>query len=103
MSINLDDWKARKKILGLKYEDIAQKADVSLNTVKNIFRGATPDPRLETVQRIEQVLGLEEDKKNSPTELSAEEKALLDLFNRVPEDKQELVLQMIQVALKSQE
>ena len=36
-------------------------------------------------------------------ELSEGEKMLLDLFRRVPEDKQELVLQMIRVALGSQE
>ncbi len=35
--------------------------------------------------------------------LSEGEKVLLDLFNRVPEDKQELVLQMIRVALGNQE
>ena len=41
----------------------------------------------------------------SPTEpqLSEGEKMLLDLFNRVPEDQQQLVLQMIRAALGSQE
>lgn len=38
--------------------------------------------------------------KNSPT-LNEGEKVLIDLFRRVPEDKQELVLQMIRVALNS--
>ena len=46
-----------------------------------------------------------EEKKNSPSEpsLTEGEKMLLDLFNRVPEDKQQLVLQMIRAALSSQE
>ena len=35
-------------------------------------------------------------------ELSDGEKALLELFNRVPEDQQKLVLQMIRAALGSQ-
>ena len=41
----------------------------------------------------------------SPTEpqLSEGEKVLLDLFNRVPEDQQQLVLQMIRAALGSRE
>ena len=45
-----------------------------------------------------------EEKKSSPTELqlSEGEKVLLDLFNRVPEDQQQLVLQMIRAALGSQ-
>ena len=42
-------------------------------------------------------------KTNSPEEpqLTEGEKILLDLFRRVPEDKQELVLQMIRVALNN--
>ena len=41
------------------------------------------------------------EQKSSPTELrlSEGEKVLLDLFNRVPEDQQQLVLQMIRAAL----
>ena len=46
-----------------------------------------------------------DEKKDSPTEtdLSEGEKMLLDLFNRVPKDQQQLVLQMIRAALGSQE
>ena len=45
-----------------------------------------------------------EEKKDSPSEptLTEGEKMLLDLFNRVPEDQQQLVLQMIRAALGSQ-
>ena len=48
---------------------------------------------------------MEKEKENSPSEpqLTEGEKMLLDLFNRVPEDKQQLVLQMIRAALGSQE
>ena len=43
------------------------------------------------------------DKTNTPDELQLTEgeKMLLDLFRRVPTDKQELVLQMISLALKT--
>ena len=46
-----------------------------------------------------------DDKKDSPSEpkLSEGEKVLLELFNRVPEDQQQLVLQMIRAALGSRE
>lgn len=45
-----------------------------------------------------------EEKESSPGEmqLTEGEKMLLDLFNRVPEDKQQIVLQMIRAALGSQ-
>ena len=44
-------------------------------------------------------------KENSPSErqLTEGEQTLLDLFNRVSEDKQQLVLQMIRAALGTQE
>ena len=44
-------------------------------------------------------------KQNSPSEpeLTEGENMLLDLFRRVPEDKQQLVLQMIRAALGSRE
>ena len=46
-----------------------------------------------------------QEKKLSPTEadLSEGEKILLDLFRRVPEDKQQMVLSLIRVALGNQE
>ena len=46
-----------------------------------------------------------DEKKDSPSEpkLTEGEKMLLDLFNRVPEDQQQLVLQMIRAALGSRE
>ena len=103
--LNLELWNTQRKKLKLTLADIAEQSQISISTIKDIFRGATTDPRLETVQAIERTLGLttDETQKSPQDELSEGEKMLLDLFNRVPEDKQELVLQMIQVALKSQE
>ena len=49
---------------------------------------------------------MEKDKKNIPTnkqELTEGERTLLDLFKRVPEEQQKLVLEMIRAALGSQE
>lgn len=53
------------------------------------------------------LLGVEEheNKKEKPTNydgLSELQQALLNLFNQIPEDKQQLVLEMIRVALKNQ-
>ena len=69
MSLNLSKWKERRKELGWTYEMLANKAQVSLNTIKNIFREETTDPRLDTVQAIERALGL------APT-FTEEERAL---------------------------
>lgn len=46
-----------------------------------------------------------DEKDNSPSEpvLTEGEKAILELFNRIPEDQQKLVLQMIRAAVGNQE
>ena len=51
------------------------------------------------------LMGWEDEQQNTPDEpkLTEGEEMLLDLFRRIPEDKQKLVLQMIRVALGSQE
>lgn len=46
----------------ITYEVLSKKSGVSISTIKDIFRGATYAPRLDTMQAIEQALGL-----NAPT------------------------------------
>lgn len=58
--INLQLWKDRKKELKLSFQDIADETGVSISTIKDIFRGATAAPRIDTALRIEIVLGLKE-------------------------------------------
>ena len=50
------------------------------------------------------LLGEEEtDIKKSPSEISEGEQKLLELFRRVPENQQQMVLQMIEVALNTKQ
>ena len=71
-------------------------------------------PRKATLMRIADYFGVsvdyllgkeEQTKQNTPDEpkLTEGEKMLIDLFRRIPEDKQPLVLQMIRAASGSQE
>lgn len=55
---DLELWKVRKKELRLTLDDIAERTGISISTVKDIFRGATYAPRVDTVQAIESVLGI---------------------------------------------
>lgn len=59
---DLQLWKARKKELKLTLDDIAEQTNISISTIKDIFRGATYAPRVDTVQAIERVLGLNNSK-----------------------------------------
>ena len=99
--INLELWNAKRRELKKSLADIAKETEISISTIKDIFRGATTDPRIETVKRIERALGLDE-KKNPPDDLSEGEKLLIELFNRVPDEKKQLVLDMIRLAVNNQ-
>ncbi len=50
--------KARRKVLGLSQQDLAEMSGVSLPTVKDIERGLA-NPSLSTISKLLDVLGME--------------------------------------------
>lgn len=58
--MDLELWKKRRKELGLRYEDLAEKSGVSKRSIEDIFRGYTTSPRIDTVEAIERALGINE-------------------------------------------
>ena len=50
--------KARRKVLGLSQQDLAEMSGVSLPTVKDIERGLA-NPSLSTISQLLDVLGME--------------------------------------------
>ena len=101
---------------GMKQADLCSKTGIPKSAMSQYISGAF-EPKQDRLSIIAQALDvdpvwlmgydvpMEREKENSPAkiELSEGEKILLDLFNRVPEDRQQLVLQMIRAALGSQE
>ena len=96
---------------GVSRNDICNALGISYFTVSDWVNGKKY-PRMDKVEMLANYFGVQKSdlieemsEKNSPSEaeLSEEEKIILDLFRRVPEDKQKLVLQMIRVALGNQE
>lgn len=59
--MDLELWKKQKKELGITFDDLSQKTHISISTLKDIFRGKTYAPRIDTVQAIEKALGLSND------------------------------------------
>ena len=107
--------KALRQEKGLTLEQVADVVGVGKSTVRKWETGMIANMRRDKIADLAKALGTtpaylmgwEEDspeKEVSPSEpqLTEGEKVLLDLFNRVPEDKQQLVLQMIRAALGSQ-
>ena len=102
-------------IKGMKQSDLCRLTKIPKSALSQYISGAF-EPKQDRIYLMAQALNVSEIwlmgldvpmerqvKKSSPSEskLSEGEKMLLDLFRRVPEDKQELVLQMISLALKT--
>jgi transcriptional regulator with XRE-family HTH domain len=97
---------------GRDQKEVAEVLGVAPSTF-NEWMKAKKYPRIDKIEMLANYFGvlksdlIEEATEGgySPSEpqLTEGEKTLLDLFNRVPKDKQQLVLQMIRAALGSQE
>lgn len=100
---------------GLTLEQVAQVVGVGKSTVRKWETGMIANMKRDKIADLAKALGTtpaylmgwdESQSKNAPSltkeDLNEGEKALLELFNRVPEDQQKLVLQMIRAALGSQ-
>lgn len=53
-----EEIKARRKVLGISQQDLAEMSGVSLPTVKDIERGLA-NPSLSTISKLLDVLGME--------------------------------------------
>ena len=109
-----DNIQRMRKRLGLTQEELATRMGYkSKSTINKIELGINDIPQSKIAKFAEvlgttpaHLMGWDDGEIESPSDkldLSEGEKALLELFNRVPEDKQQLVLQMIRVALGNQE
>ena len=98
------------ELSGKSRNDISNALGISYFTITDWVKGKKY-PRMDKVEMLANYFGIpksyliEEKTKPSPEEikLNEGEQLLIDLFRKIPEDKQELVLQMIRVALGNQE
>ena len=112
MSIRSERIKALVDGSDLSYQELEKLTGIKKSSLQRYASGATTKIPLDVIEKLsvafnvsqEYLMGWDE-KETSPSEpqLTEGEKILLDLFNRVPEDQQQLVLQMIRAALGSQE
>ena len=112
MSIHSERIKALIDKSGLSYVELEKLTGIKKSSLQRYASGVTTKIPLDVIEKLsvafnvsqEYLMGWDE-KEDSPSEpqLTEGEQMLLDLFNRVPEDKQQLVLQMIRAALSSQE
>lgn len=95
---------------GKTYQELERITGVKKSSLQRYASGATAKIPLDVIEKLsktfnvsqEYLMGWDE-KEKTPEEpaLSEGEKELLELFRSVPKNKQELVLQMISLALKT--
>ena len=110
LSSNLNDRiKEMRKKNGLTLLEVAEFLGVKEATVQRYESGNIKNLKIETISKLADLFGCDPQylvgwtKNNSglhEATVTDEEKMLLELFRRVPEDSQRLVLDMIRTALK---
>ncbi len=108
MSVRSERIKALVDGSGLSYQELEKLTGIKKSSLQRYASGATTKIPLDVIEKLSVAFNVSQkylmgwdEKENSPTELqlSEGEKVLLDLFKKVPEDQQELVLRMIRSAL----
>lgn len=112
MSTRSDRIKSLIEKSGKSYQELERLTGIKKSSLQRYANGVTSKIPLDVIEKLsiafnvsqEYLMGWEE-KTISPSEpeLTEGEKVLLDLFRRVPEENQQMVLQMIRVALGNQE
>ena len=103
--------KQLRKEKNLTLEQVANIVGVGKSTVRKWETGMIANMKRDKISALAIALGTtpaylmgwDDEEKNSPEELQLTEgeKTILELFRLVPEDKQQMVLDMIRVALKT--
>lgn len=86
---------------------LAELSGVPLQTLRDIFSGATRNPRLDTVQAIEKALGLDRELNSNENEKAApaltdKEERLIKAFNVLIPPMQDYILEMTESLVQKQ-
>lgn len=82
--------KAFLKENNITYEQLSELSGIPLNTLKNVFRGKTQNPRIDTMQAIERALGLDNEIPTIPDYTpSEEEKQIFEMIMSMTEEEVE--------------
>lgn len=111
MSIRSERIKALVERSDLSYQEIEKLTGVKKSSLQRYASGATTKIPLDVIEKLsvafnvsqEYLMGWDE-KESSPSEpsLTEGEKLMLELFRKIPEDKQAAALEMLRAALKMQ-
>ena len=78
----------QKKML---YRDLANITGVPLDTIKRIMSGRTPNPRIDTIRKIEQALDIDTTPKFVETYYTAQEERLIQIYRTLSDRDKKMV------------
>lgn len=79
--------------------ELSEKSSIPLQTIRKIFAGITPNPRIDTMQAIEKALGINQEPKNDFNKIPV---ALYEGINGLSEEGMQDVLRYVEF-VKSKE
>ena len=113
MSIRSERIKALVDSSELSYQELEKITGIKKSSLQRYASGVTSKIPLDVIEKLavtfnvsqEYLMGWDEQKKDPPSEpqLTEGEKLMLELFRRIPEDRQPEALELLRVALKMQQ
>ena len=111
MSVRSERIKSLVESSGLSYQELEKRTGIKKSSLQRYASGVTTKIPLDVIEKLskafnvsqEYLMGWDE-KESSPSEpvLTEGEKLMLELFRKIPEDKQAAALEMLRAALKMQ-
>ena len=78
----------QKKML---YRDLANITGVPLDTIKRIMSGRTPNPRIDTIRKIEHALDIDTTPKFVETYYTAQEERLIQIYRTLSDRDKKMI------------
>ena len=108
MSVRSERIKALVNGSDLSYQELEKLTGIKKSSLQRYASGITTKIPLDVIEKLakafnvsqEYLMGWEEKESPSEPKLTEGEQKLITLFRQVPEDKQQMVLQMIRAALE---
>lgn len=111
MSIRSERIKALVDNSGLSYQELEKLTGIKKSSLQRYASGATSKIPLDVIEKLATAFNVSQEylmgwdrKEDSPAEpqLTEGEKLMLELFRRIPEDRQPAALELLRAALKMQ-
>lgn len=97
-----------KKIIEIKafikenkitYKEISEKTNISEGTLKHIFSGVTKNPRIDTIQTIEEAINFNGQGNSSDKYYTSEEQQIVEAYRKLTKNNKDAVLRNLYIFL----